>query len=192
MGHARKSIIVAMAAQTAFNNSRGNSHWGGRLRPLSQSLGKLLAPALRRRGFAVAEVLLRWPAIVGERLAAFTCPEQVSFAPRHGRVGGSAGSPASDTGATLRLRVAPGMAPEIQHLEPLILERINGYYGYRAIARLRLVQRPIALRAKPPAPVQRPLTPDEEARLAAWIDSIADPKLKTALNRLGRDLLAAG
>ena len=43
----------------------------------------------------------------------------------------------------------PASAPEIQHRAPQLLERINGFFGYGAVARLALVQGPPL---RPPAP----------------------------------------
>ena len=43
---------------------------------------------------------------------------------------------------TLHLQVAPGLALEVQHREPVLVERINAFFGYRAVARLALKQGP--------------------------------------------------
>lgn len=150
------------------------------LRALAPAAAKVTGPAFRRRGFMVAEILMRWPAIVGETLAQATCPERLTF------------PTGKADGASLKLRVAPGFGPEVQHLEPLIVERLNGYFGYRAVERLRLVQGPLPLRRQAPAPKPRPLDPAEEARLQGLLDGIADKGLREALARLGRSLLAAG
>jgi protein-disulfide isomerase len=42
------------------------------------------------------------------------------------------------------LRVAEGRALEFQHLGPRIIERINGYYGYEAVAALKILQGTVA------------------------------------------------
>jgi hypothetical protein len=86
----------------------------------------------------------------------------------------------------LHLRVAPGFATEVQHLEPLIVERINSYYGFRAVGRLKLTQGPL------PAPRPRrdrglrPLSPAEEERLGRLLGEVGDPELRQALAQLGR------
>ena len=149
------------------------------LRALAPAAAKATGPAFRRRGFMVAEILMRWPAIVGATLAQATCPERLTF------------PTGKADGASLRLRVAPGFGPEVQHLEPLIVERLNGYFGYRAVARLRLVPGPRPWRRQGPPPRPRPLNPDEEARLQGLLAGIADKALRDALATLGRSLLAA-
>ena len=86
-------------------------------RLLQGILSAITAPAMRRQGFARAEVLSRWAEIVGPELAAGCQPERLVFK-RDG------------SGATLKVRVEAGLGPEIQHRSPAIIERINGYFGY--------------------------------------------------------------
>ncbi len=147
-------------------------------RSLGFSIGKAANKALRQRGFAVAEVLTRWPAIVGEQLARHSSPERLTF---------PTGKP---DGATLRLRVAAGFAPEVQHLAPLIIERLNTFYGYRAVDRLKIIQGPIPPPAAQPERVIPPLDQEGETQLAALTQGIEDPRLRDAVARLGRSLLA--
>ena len=55
-----------------------------RTRKLSDTLSRLSDPLLRRRGFAIREIVTRWPEIVGEQLAAQSCPEKLVFPPNAG------------------------------------------------------------------------------------------------------------
>lgn len=146
-------------------------------RPLARSVAKLTTPAIRRRGIAEAGVIVDWPKIVGERLAAASYPEQLSK-PRQGGE------------AVLRLRVAGSWAVELQHLEPVIVERINAYFGYRAVDRLRIVQGPLPPEAGPREPRRRPLASAEADAVAATVAGIEDDELRTALARLGRAIAA--
>ena len=148
-------------------------------RGLAATLPKIIGPLLKRRGFARAEVLTNWRAIVGDALATRSCPERLNW-PRH-----------ADDGATLRIRVASGWAPQLQHLEPLIVERINTYFGYRAVGRLKLTQGPVPAPRRRTTRRIRQLTEAEEARLRAGIAGIDDPGLAAALRSLGRSVLAA-
>jgi hypothetical protein len=85
----------------------------------------------------------------------------------------------------LRLRVASGLGPEIQHRTPQILERINGFFGYRAVARLALVQGPPLRPARPGPKLPRPLAAAEREALDQRLAGIKDPVLRDALRRLG-------
>jgi hypothetical protein len=93
---------------------------------LASMLPRVTAPIFKKRGFAEAGILTDWPAIVGEHLARHTMPEKIAF-PRNGRSAG-----------ILHIVTESAFAPELQHLEPQVLERINGYFGYFAVARLRI------------------------------------------------------
>ncbi len=150
-------------------------------RSLSGATERLTRRVFGRQGFAVREIVVRWPAIVGQELAAQCCPERLVFA-----MGKS-------SGATLHVRVDGALALELQHLEPLVIEKINTYYGYGAVSRLSLHQGPVPKPvSRPQAVPPRPLTKDEEDRLSDTLEGIADGDLRQALGRLGRSLLSGG
>ena len=133
---------------------KGNGRGGGP-RPLAASLGALSKRALGRRGFAEAGLITEWDAIVGPELAAASQPDRLTFPP--GR----------RDGGTLRLTVAGPVATELQHLEPVVIERINGYFGYRAVERILLVQGPVRrATGRDKAVSARPAHPSDPAALA--------------------------
>lgn len=145
-----------------------------RFRPIGAALAKITEPHFRAQGFAEAAVLTRWPAIVGEELARVSCPERLS------------------PDGSLKLRVTGGAAPEIQHLEPQILERIAGHFGYRAVKRLVLVQGPLPRREETRVAEPAELAPEDEAQLAHELKAVPEPALRAALAALGRALLRRG
>jgi hypothetical protein len=143
------------------------------MRAAGVAASRIAAPIVARRG---GGVLLRlkaeWTAVVGAELAALTWPETL------GRDG------------ALRLRVASHLAVELQHRAPLVIERINRYFGRDAVARLVLVQGPLPLAARPATANSTPLAADEARALDLQLDDIDDPELRAALARLGRLVLA--
>lgn len=143
------------------------------LRAIAATLPAATKPALSRRGLAAARLISDWAEIVGPALAASSLPDRVIR------------SRDQET-ATLVITVSPGLALELQHLEPLVIERINSHFGYRAITKLRLVQKPITV-AKPPLPVAaKQLDPLSQARLEAQVATVGDDELRQALLALGR------
>ena len=151
---------------------------GGGLRRLPDLLGRVLDPAARRRGLAEARLLTEWPVIVGPELAARSQPIRLSH-----RQGGP--------GGVLSLHVPGAAALELQHSEPQVLERINGFFGYRAVIRLHLIQAPLHRPRERPAPAPSArLSGAEESAIAATVDGVADPGLQAALAALGRTLKA--
>ncbi len=152
----------------------------GGLRALASELPRIAAPVLGRRGLATAQLIAEWESIVGAELAAKISPDRLIFPTGERRDG------------TLRLRVASGLAPEVQHRSPLIIERINGFFGYRAVARIALTQGPPARApARPAPPALRPLRPEEAGALERRLAGIRDPGLREALRRLGAAVLGA-
>jgi hypothetical protein len=153
---------------------------GQGVRALAALLPKLAAPAMRKRGFAEAALLTRWGDVVGPTLAADAVPDRLAF-PR-GR----------NSGATLHLRVAGAAALDVQHLAPQIVERINVFFGYPAVARLALTQAPVV---PPPArsgtASPSPVAADRARAIDRAAADIADPALRAATAALGRAVAGA-
>lgn len=142
------------------------------LRRLADAARLASRPVMREHGFALPAILTDWAEIVGASLARDCAPEHLS---RNG---------------CLTVRVAGPLALELQHRTPEILDRIAGYFGHRAVTRLRLVQGPLPkppLRARAPLPA---LSNTDREALAAATDMLADTPLKQAIERLGRAVLA--
>ena len=152
--------------------------WGF-ARPAAAALPRLAGPLLGRRGLGEARLLKDWASIIGADLAEHATPTKLSF-PRGERRDG-----------TLKLRVSPGVATELQHREPQILERINAFFGYRAVARLSLVQGPPLRGADRRPPPPRPLAAAESAALEKRLAGVVDPALRGALERLGRAVIGS-
>ena len=150
----------------------------GWMRPVGQELPRIAGRVLGKRGLGEAQLLAEWYAVVGDELAGETLPMKLSF-PAGGRKNG-----------VLKLRVSSAAALSVQHREPQILERINGFFGYAAVARLALVQGPLPDRGQASRRIQRPLTPAEFAALSRRVSQVSDPGLKSALERLGAAILA--
>lgn len=160
------------------DDQKPKRRWG-KLRGLGAIVPAVTKSALAKRGFVQGEIIGRWREIIGPRLAGHTSPEKLSF-PRGER-----------DGATLHVRVAPGLAPEVQHDQPRILDRINAYFGYRAVSGLKIVQAPVPRRAPPKRVKRRPLREDEIAAIQKEVAATHDPGLRQALEKFGRSLHAA-
>jgi hypothetical protein len=144
-------------------------------RPLSDLLSATLTDVLKAQGFASAEILARWPDIVGREVAAISEPLKINW-PRP--IGDEPPAP-----ATLVLRVEGPAALEIQHMSAVILERVNRFFGWQAIGRIALRQAPLRRREPP----RRPPAPDPAATaaIAETLPDLHDENLRDALARLG-------
>jgi hypothetical protein len=142
---------------------------------LNEVARRTLNDAFAKQGFASLELVTRWREIVGDEIAAHSQPERIRW--QRG-VGGAAPEP-----GTLVLRVEGPTALEIQQSSGVVLESVNRFFGWRAVAKLRLLQAPLS---RPAAPVA-PSAPDAAAmaRFAAALPQITDANLRQALARLG-------
>lgn len=143
------------------------------LRAVGAAASRIAGPVVQRHGGGVlARLKAEWSAVVGAELAALTWPEGL------GRDG------------ALKLRVLPSVALELQHRSPLIVERINLFFGRDAVVRLVLLQGPLPLRARVARASPRRLTAGQAQALEARLAEIADLELREALLGLGRLVLA--
>ena len=155
-------------------------------KPLADFIDACLGPALAAQGFASSDVIVAWPDIVGERLAAFTQPIKIEWKRRPS----CADPDARPEPATLVVRVESAFALEMQHVAPLVMERINAHYGWRCIGRVVLKQGPVEQR-EPELPAKMPLSADETERLRAAIAPVGEEGLRGALQRLGEGVIGA-
>jgi hypothetical protein len=145
-------------------------------------VARMLDPIARVRGFATTALLSEWPAVVGEELARFTMPDKVVW-PRRGERREASGSQSAwrEDGAILVLKVDGPRAIEVQHRAEQILERVNIYFGYRAIAQLRFLQTPLSRAENRPPALSSPA--DDDSCISAA--EFAYEGLVQALKRLG-------
>jgi hypothetical protein len=169
---------MAWRAQANQERNSVTEERRGTLRAIAASVPKIAGAVLGKRGFGEAQLIAQWPAIIGEALARGMSPDRLSF-PRGERSGG-----------TLHVRVGPGYALEVQHREPVLIERVNAFFGYRAVARLAIVQGPLALPDGPAAVPRRPLKNEERQALDQGLAELEDGALKSALQRLGEAIIA--
>ena len=136
-----------------------------------------------KKGFAESEVLLRWTEIVGDALATACRPVKVRY-----------GSNRS-LGATLIIQTDSGRAPEVSHQGPSILERVNQFYGYRAISRLKVTQS-TGLAPGFAEQQERFVGPEHsvparaQSQAASMAHEIENPELRAALTRMGSHILS--
>ncbi len=143
------------------------------LRAVGVAVSKLAAPVLCKRSGILVRLKTDWAEIAGAAWAGTTWPVAL------GRDG------------ALKLHVLPVAAVELQHRAPLLIGRVNQFYGRAVVHRLALVQGPLPLAALPAAGPPWEASATETAALDDLLRGIADPDLSAALARLGRALFGA-
>jgi len=136
--------------------------------------------AFRRFGFVQSSVVTRWPEIVGPTHARVCAPEAIRFPPGERSEG------------ILQLVVTPAHAPLIQQVTPEIIERVNRFFGYSAVARVKIRQGAVksphaegrAMQSAKSPPSLKPIPME----LGDSLRDIGDPELRTVLESLARSL----
>ncbi len=149
-------------------------------RALARTLPKITRAALAKRGAAFAALIADWHNAVGPALAESSLPERLTRATGDG----------APAGGVLTVRVASGGAAlEFQHAHTQLVERINGYLGFAAVARIVIRQAPLPPGVAPavPPPAKR-LSPADTQDIAAVVATVEDDLLRSTLERLGRGI----
>ncbi len=137
--------------------------------------------AFRRFGFAKSDILLHWHEIVGSVLARSSLPERLALPKNNEQSDGRAG--------VLHIRVDGSYAPEMQHLEPIVIDRINSYYGYKAVERLIFRHGPVQGKNVSRNYIKPILSDSQKKRLSESLSAIKDDKLRASLFAVGAELV---
>ncbi len=168
------------------HNSQVLSHWveSQRGRPQFRaapnaglSVSKVMRPLARKHGGGSSAIALEkiWPEIMGPRWSKISSP--VRF------VGGR-------DGRTLIIS-APGPAASLILAQSgPILQRLNAHLGASHVGRIKVVQSRMIKPARTHPP--KGLAPRQEAELRAGLSELKSDRLKKALEKMGRHVLAKG
>lgn len=154
-------------------------------KPLADFVPQALGDAFSKFGFAQGDLILHWADVVGAKIASQCAPVKLQWpAGARKRANEGAAEP-----ATLVLQVEGYAALEIQHLSAIILQRVNGFFGWRCVGKISLRQAPL----QRTAPVEAPVKPNaaQFARAQEATMDIDDAPLRAALIRLGAQVLKA-
>ena len=149
---------------------------GGEARAVSDLVPQIGRAAFRRFGFVQSSVVSRWPEIVGPTHARVCQPEAIRF------------PPGEKVEGILQLVVLPAHAPLIQHVIPEIIDRVNRFFGYRAVARVKLRQGAVKADAAETSRAAPPSLKPIALELGDSLRDIGDPELRAVLESLAQSL----
>jgi hypothetical protein len=144
-----------------------------RARAVSEIVPHVGGAAFRRFGFVQSSIVSRWREIVGDRYASVSSPESIRFPPGRRSEG------------VLHLVVEGAHAPMMQHVAPVIVERVNRFFGYPAVGRVAFRQGIVQV-ARSKARAARPSLRPIPAAMGDSLRGIADPELRACLESLAR------
>jgi hypothetical protein len=161
---------------------------GGRGPVYARAVGsyvpKLTRKAFEKFGFSTASLITDWAQVAGPQVAGCSVPERLKW-PRTAAGQDEAGDERRAP-ATLILRVDPARALDVQYMAAQLVERVNRYFGYRAVADIRILQAPLAghgERPELPAPVSAPPAKPRDI-VSLDLSQIGDERLRAALERM--------
>ncbi len=137
---------------------------------LGEEIGRIVKPVYQQNGFSEHRLLTEWAKVVGADLARYSVPKKLVF-PKGRREQGA-----------LHVSVFPGRALEMQHMLPVILERIATYFGYSAVQKLVFTQ---DATARPALRKKNKAIAAESPLVAQQVALCEDEHLRAALASLG-------
>ena len=152
--------------------------------PVSDLASEILDPILRKRAGISIGLVQSWDEIAGPRLSSHTRPEKIVWPRRMHE-----DDPFQP--ATLIMACEGFAALRVQHETGEIIGRINSFLGFNAIGRIKIMQKPVRSEAARPKPQPRPLSADEEGRIAGVVGGVEDDGLRASLQRLGRTIIGS-
>ena len=148
---------------------------------LSDIVPELLDPVLQKRAGLTTALIGAWPEIAGQRLGQFSAPAKISW---------SRANKSDDpyAPATLFINADPAVALALQHETSSIISRVNVFFGYTAIDRVKISQKQMRLETK--SQRTKPQPKHIEAA-SAKVVGVENDALREALAQLGANVLAA-
>ncbi|MBB4076701.1 hypothetical protein GGR08_001007 [Bartonella fuyuanensis] len=144
---------------------------------LSETIFKILDPVLRKRTGLNVELIEHWPQIVGGDISKHTIPLKIIW--KHRRDQNEVFQP-----ATLVVACEGFSALKLMHETEELLHRINGFFGYIAIDRIKIEQRNLSVFTKH-LPLKSALSKQDKKYMGKMLGGIEDKNLRQSLYELG-------
>ena len=184
---ARNGIVMAM-----YGRMRGqeNSQRPRRLkkpasmRQIGGSIRDLLDPLMAKRANVDLSLALAWQQVAGEKLHGRTQPLHIQWPQRL--------SPDDQfKPGTLVVAAEGSVALDLQYTSGELIERINRFFGYPAVSKIRIEQKPVMRFREKQKRVEPVLMPEERAGLEASLSGIEDEGLRDDAVPAGAHVMAA-
>ena len=145
------------------------------LKQMTFAIERVTKPFYAKYGVVQSRLLMDWEKIVGKTLARSSRPMRLVF--REGcRVDG-----------LLYVEIYhSSLATQMMFMEPVVLEKIATYFGYKAVARLKIIQKPSMLPITPEKQTQPNIIQKRtvDPQLLVQAGEIEDESLRASLERL--------
>jgi hypothetical protein len=166
-----------------LNGKTGENRGGKRqARPVSELAALVLEPVIARRAGMKIDLLAGWSQIAGPMHADYTRPEKIIW-PRQ------RGDDDPYEPGVLVVACDGARAVLFQHELSQVLERLNIFFGFNAVARIRIVQKPVVQIAPRRSHGLPPIDAASARRIEQIVQGVEDEKLRKSLAELGRGVI---
>ena len=100
------------------------------MKAIKAIVNRVISPIAKKKGLIHGRIILEWEKIVGPHYASYCAPMKVSFRQGYRTYG------------VLHMKVNPSHALLVSHSQDLIIEKVNTFFGYKAVNSLKLLQMP--------------------------------------------------
>lgn len=151
------------------------------------NLAKVVMPVAKQllgaQGFYMVDLLTNWQTIVGKNLASYALPIKLTFKQDE-----------RCNGCLSIITLSGAFAMEIKQKERMILNKINEFFGYEAVGKLKILQTAavadFGVNKKPIENLQKNVvSADKENYITELIKDIQSPKLRLVLQNLGQAIV---
>ena len=95
---------------------------------IGETLTKILEKKLKKANFIEISIIKNWKEIVGDDIAKYCWPIKITF------------SNENNLSSKIIIQVKRGWSLEIEHKSYEIIDKLNQYFGYKAISKINIIQ----------------------------------------------------
>ena len=106
------------------NNKESKTYVQG-LRPFGNTLPRGIKGILKKNGYNYSEIISKWNLLVGKDISSCCYPKSIKMS-------------RSSRNGTLILSVERGNEINVEYSKKEIIDKVNGYFGYKLISKIRL------------------------------------------------------
>ena len=157
----------------------------GHAKPLADIATRILSPVIEQRAGMSMDIVASWPDIAGEPFGTHSTPEKLVWPNR------------SDDDepfepALLILRCDAARILFLQHETTAIIERVNTYFGFGAVGRVKLVRRDENVNpTRSPQAGKPEMSERSNERLNDILRQVEDDGLRATLHKLGKGVFSS-
>jgi hypothetical protein len=169
-----------------FDTKKQGKKWRPRgPQPMADLVSGVLDPLMQRRAGMTMQLIMAWDDIIGPAHAGYTRPEKFEWPKAYG-------DNDSFKPAMLIIACDGARAIYVQHETNGIINRINTFFGFTAVDRIKIVQKPVVSMAKKRREKKPPLGEQQRQHLDELLQSVEDEGLRNSLRKMGEGVLRSG